>query len=136
MDSRPLENTPDKGLRKLKGTRISMKEMLDKSKGIHQLIELLRGRGEYNAVLDLIEESGTGLFERLADVSVQFDEVNQQRDKVQYNSYRGRRAYYDATDKVIHIDVNASYVGGDASSVIMHELMHAVTLNLLKSNPT
>lgn len=85
MDSRPLENTPDKELKKIKGTKTSMREMLDKSKGVHQLIGLLRNREEYNAVLDLIEESGTGLFERLADVSVQFDEVNQQRNKVQYN---------------------------------------------------
>lgn len=133
-EEQPIVHTKDSGLQALKGTSLSIRDMLDSSRNKNKLMTLLRGRGKYNSILDLIESSGKSLKERMADVKVVFDEVNQQTNKPLYNSYKGRRAYYDSTDKVIHIDINASYTDGDASSVIMHEVMHSITLDLLASN--
>ena len=135
QDSRPISNIIDKELQQLKPSKIRISEMFDKSKNVNKVLNLLRERGQYNAILDLIDNSKFRLKERLSDVEIQFDNVNQQSDKTLYVSYQGRRAYYDSTNKIIHIDINAPYVSGDASSVIMHEIMHAVTLDLLKSNP-
>ena len=46
----------------------------------------------------------------------------------------GKRAVYNATEKTVYIDITASYTNGDASSVIMHELMHAITVDRILSN--
>lgn len=59
-----------------------------------------------------------------------------------YDSYKfksfafsGRRAYYNAKDHTIYINAVANYNEGDAANVILHEIMHAVTVDRLKSNP-
>ena len=46
----------------------------------------------------------------------------------------GHRAAYDADTHTIYIDSDAYYENGDSSNVILHEIMHAATLNLLESN--
>lgn len=134
-DRVPIGNTKDTRLQQLKDTSLRISDLADKSKNKNRLLNLLQSIGKYNSIIDLINSTSKSLKDRIADVEVVFDNVNQQRNKTLYGSYRGRRAYYDATDRKIHIDINAAYVDGDASSVIMHEIMHAVTLDLLKSNP-
>lgn len=51
------------------------------------------------------------------------------------NILQGRRACYDADKQTIYIDSDAYYENGDAANVLLHEIMHAITLNLLESNP-
>jgi Zn-dependent peptidase ImmA (M78 family) len=51
--------------------------------------------------------------------------------KSQRDNYKGRRAYYDAGENIIHINALASYENGDSSSVLLHELLHAFTVNRL-----
>lgn len=58
------------------------------------------------------------------------DRVNTLRSK-----FNGRRAYYDASNNTIYINAKASFKNGNCASVLMHELMHAVTLSRLNSNP-
>ena len=45
-----------------------------------------------------------------------------------------RRAYYDSSTNTIYINASASYNNGDSSSVILHEIMHAITVNRVLSN--
>ena len=51
------------------------------------------------------------------------------------NILQGRRACYDADRQTIYIDADAYYENGDSANVILHEIMHAITLNLLNNNP-
>lgn len=54
--------------------------------------------------------------------------------KIKDPNYDGRRAYYDSKTHTIHIKGNTGYINGDASSVILHEIMHALTVEKLKAN--
>ena len=134
-DKTPIADTKDLDLQSLKSRRLRISQILDKSIDRNELYRILASRGKYESIIQLIDSTKTSLKDRISDIQVDFDDVNEQKNKPLFNSYRGRRAYYDATNKTIHININASYVDGDASSVIMHEIMHAVTLDLLKSNP-
>lgn len=42
---------------------------------------------------------------------------------------RQPRAHYNSESRIIDIDVSAKYTNGDSASVIMHEIMHALTIN-------
>ena len=50
-------------------------------------------------------------------------------------NFSNRRAYYDATTNTIYINAEANFKNGSCASVLMHELMHAITLSRLNSNP-
>jgi hypothetical protein len=49
-------------------------------------------------------------------------------------NFQGRRAYYNASDKTIYINVVANYNNGNSSGVLLHELMHALTVDRILSN--
>ena len=48
--------------------------------------------------------------------------------------YNGRRAFYNADKKTIYINGIADFENGDSSSVLMHEILHAITVNRILSN--
>ena len=50
--------------------------------------------------------------------------------------YNGRRAFYDANSKTIYINGLADFEDGDSASILMHELLHAITVNRILSNKT
>lgn len=48
--------------------------------------------------------------------------------------FNGRRALYNAASKTIYINVDADYDNGDSSAVLLHEIMHAITVDRILSN--
>lgn len=46
-----------------------------------------------------------------------------------------RRAYYDASTKTIHINAAAQFKDGKSDSVIIHEILHAITVDKILNNP-
>ena len=72
----------------------------------------------------------------LKDIKVQL--VSTALANRRYESRLGtesKRAYYDAAEKTIYINVDGNYANGNASSVIMHEILHAITVDKILSNP-
>lgn len=49
--------------------------------------------------------------------------------------FNGRRAYYNADNKTIYIKVNSVFNEGNSSDVILHEIMHAITVDHIVNNP-
>ena len=50
-------------------------------------------------------------------------------------NFGGRRAFYNASDKTIYVNVAANYNKGNSSGVLLHEIMHALTVDRILSNP-
>ena len=48
--------------------------------------------------------------------------------------FQNKRAYYDASDSTIYIDIYAPYNNGDSASVLMHEIMHGITVSRIIDN--
>lgn len=48
--------------------------------------------------------------------------------------FKGKRAYYDASNSTIYIDIRGEYNNGDSASVLMHEIMHGVTVSRIIEN--
>lgn len=98
------------------------------------LVNYVRSKSNnYNTVLDILEKKGL-----LKDIKIQLHSsqdntfLTRKQIKAERPLSEGRRAYYQ--NGVIHINANALFNDGDASSVVMHEIMHAVTVNKLAAN--
>lgn len=98
--------------------------------------EILESSKEFSTIVNLLRNlnSSDSIFERLKSVKIEIEDVSI-NNPIQKKAYKGRRAYYDATNRTIHINKNASFVNNDSSSVLLHEIMHAITLDLIESNP-
>ena len=48
--------------------------------------------------------------------------------------FRGKRAYYDSSNSTIYVDIHAAYNNGDSASVLMHEIMHGITISRIVEN--
>lgn len=86
-------------------------------------------------ILNKISKSNSVL-KQLNDIKI---EVYTNKD-IFYNlelqkAFGNSRAFYDPIAKTISINIDAPFVNSDSSSVLLHEVMHAITLNLLESNP-
>lgn len=126
---RDLGNAPRRDSRLTELQRIQNEEG---SIGVARLINLIDENSEFAPIIDLLksrQNSGTPL---LSGIKVQlYDTLVTPNRKAKFN---GRRAYYDAATKTIVIDTNADYRDGRADSVIMHEVMHAITVNRILNN--
>ena len=135
----PAEQTPDIRLKNLKSKaqRVSILNPIANKATTDDLWNIIRQNKDYVTIVNLIESlpKASDIYKRLASIKVSVDNVNIVDNKTLYESYKGKRAYYDATTRTIHIDANASYLNNDSSSVLLHELMHAITLDILISNP-
>lgn len=54
--------------------------------------------------------------------------------KSEFEGFQGRRAYYDASNKTIYINVLSSFEKGNSSSVLLHELIHSITVDRVLNN--
>ena len=50
-------------------------------------------------------------------------------------NFGGRRAFYNASNKTIYVNVDANYNKGNSSGVLLHEIIHALTVDRILSNP-
>ena len=104
---------------------------------INDLVQVI-SQSEYNDIINVLKELSTGKEKLLKDIKVSvinpldyYSKANEIRSK-----FNGRRAYYDADTNTIVIDASANFSNGDASSVILHEIMHHITVDRILSNPS
>lgn len=104
---------------------------------ISDLYNLLKS-SEYQDILDILAKLSKGRGYFLGDIKVKIEIPTLFYDsitKTYSNSrYKNRRAYYDAATKTIYINANANYTNGNSNSVIMHEIMHALTVDRILNN--
>jgi len=95
----------------------------EKELDIKDAINIVSSNSEYNAVISLLKElSQTQKSKYLEGLKIIVDSKH----------YGKKRAYYDASTQTIHIDGFAQYKNGDCSSVLLHEIMHHLTVERLK----
>ena len=100
--------------------------------GVARLINLIDENSEFSPIINLLKSRQNSGAPLLSGIKVQlYDTLVTPNRKAKFN---GRRAYYDAATKTIVIDTNADYRDGRADSVIMHEVMHAITVNRILNN--
>ena len=97
----------------------------DNSVTLQDLLSIVRD-SEYSSIVELLEHLNK--LKELDDIKV---ELTQSSDR----NFDSRRAYYDASYRTIYINVNAQYENGDASSVILHEVLHPLTIDRIQQNP-
>lgn len=104
---------------------------------ISDLYNLLKG-SEYQDILNILSKLSKGKGYFLGDIKVVVEDPTMMYNSITktYSNtrYKNRRAYYDAATKTIYINVNAEYTNGNANSVIMHEIMHALTVDRILNN--
>jgi len=85
----------------------------------------------YSKVFKYLEEKGL-----LKDLNISLENglasgINIREDK----KYQGRRAYYEAETNTIHINALADFTKeGVANAIIMHEILHSITVARIQSN--
>ena len=97
---------------------------------IADLLSLIDSDSEFSGIIDLLKSRGKSNGSLLYGVKVKLDFANTT------GMYDTSRAYYDAGDKTIHINYIAGFENGRADSVILHEVLHAITVNKILSNKT
>ena len=109
-----------------------------------QVANLLKG-SEYDSIVKLLaslkkDKSIDKKATLIGDVEIklvsEFDYYNGMENAVM-KQFKGKRAYYKRVGdkKYIYVNAYANYENGDASSVILHELMHAITVEKILANP-
>ena len=89
-------------------------------------------------LLSLVKDSAYSTIVELLEKLDKLGELNDIKIELLDSSTRemGRkRAYYDADYRTIYINANATYENGDASSVILHEILHPLTIDRIQQNP-
>ena len=92
---------------------------------VDDLLSLIDSSSEYSGILELLRTKGERL---LNGIQVKLIEGNQS------GLFDKSRAFYNAEDRTIYINTLSNYRSGRADSVIMHEVMHAVTVNRILGN--
>lgn len=111
-------------------------------KGNKVLLEILKilKDSEYSSIIELMTSKfGDKKNGSLLD-GISFKFIDPFTIPGMYNSptmkqFDDRRAYYDASTKTIYINIVAEFTNGDSSAVLLHELMHAMTVDRILSNP-
>ena len=94
---------------------------------INYIIDLL-SNSEYSGIIDLLKTKKDGRTPLLSNVSLKFIEGNQS------GLFNKSRAFYDAKEKTIYVNTLAGYKDGKADSVLLHEILHAITVNRIVGN--
>lgn len=105
---------------------------------VKEYINFIKRNSRYNAIIEAIIKGNTkrkgsllkGLKIKLENPVYAFSGSVAVRNK-----YNNNRAFYDNSTKTIYIDTSANYNKGDSTDVLMHELMHAITINAVLNNP-
>lgn len=101
---------------------------------IGDLLSIINESSEYYPIVKMLASEKSERGPLLTGVKVKIDDtIVSPSAKTKYN---GRRAYYDAETKTVHINASALFNGGKADSVIMHEVLHAITVDRILDNPT
>ena len=113
----PINASQDKELKNLsKKDNVTVSDLLD----------LITEESDLYSVASLLKVKNN----LLEDVQVKLSE----KSSLNTDMYGQRRAYYDASSKTIYINPSANYYNGSSDSVVLHEMMHAVTVNRIVGN--
>lgn len=99
---------------------------------IGDLLSLINESSEYYPIVKMLASKKSERGPLLTGVKVKIDDTIVSPSAK--NKYNGRRAYYDAETKTVHINASASFKNGKADSVIMHEVLHAITVDRILNN--
>ena len=80
---------------------------------------------KYSSIVSLLNTLDK--IKELDDIKVEL--VNGSSEK-----FNRKRAYYNASERTIYINVNAQYENGDSSSVLLHEVLHPLTIDRIQQN--
>lgn len=94
---------------------------------INYIIDLL-SNSEYSGIIDLLKTKKDGRTPLLSNISLKFIEGNQS------GLFNKSRAFYDAKEKTIYVNTLAGYKDGKVDSVLLHEILHAITVNRIVGN--
>lgn len=103
-----------------------------KGKDLIEVINHLRN-SEYSTIVELLSSYKNKRGSLLSGLSIKIMSPflnSDLRDKL----FKGNRAFYDASTKTIYIRAYEDYRNGDASSVILHEIMHHLTISKILGN--
>ena len=105
-------------------------KLLDKGKKIQlkDLFTLISKDSEYYPIVNLLASKKEKRGSLTTGIHVIIDNTTNTK-------YQGKRAFYDAETRTIHINASANFRNGRADSVIMHEIIHAITVDKILSNP-
>lgn len=94
---------------------------------INYIIDLL-SNSEYSGIINLLKTKKDGRTPLLDKVQIKFIEGNKS------GNFKKSRAYYDASDKTVYVNTLAFYKDGKADSVLLHEILHSITVNRIVEN--
>lgn len=110
-------------------------ELFDKQREhtltMNDIINLFSNDSEYSGIVSLLKTKKDGRTPLLSGLKVHFTDGYGVSFNIDFN---GRRAYYDASNRTIYINVNARFNNGNAESVILHEILHGITVNRILRN--
>lgn len=125
----------DKRLSKLRDEQIKTEKKEGKEKAntdvLKTIVSYLEENPNYKGIIQMLKEKSIGKEKLLTNVKIKIDEFT---GNYYDGNNRRRRAYYETKSKTIHIDELADFNEGKSDSVIMHEIMHAITVNKILDN--
>lgn len=104
---------------------------------ITDILSFINEDSDYYPIVKMLSSEKKNRGSLLAGVKIKIDDsiaVPSVRSKYS-DGTSTRRAYYDASTKTIHINAAARFKDGKSDSVIMHEILHAITVDKILNNP-
>lgn len=115
-----------------------VKEEKNKQLDILKVLNFVKRNTNYNNLINALISENSNRKEKLLSHDIKiiienplmsFSNAASIRSK-----YKNRRAFYDAKENTIYINAEETFKNGDSTSVIMHEIMHAITVNRILNN--
>lgn len=122
------------------GLLLNITEMSPKEQNDFQwsvIWNIISNNKKFGVIAKIINElpNSDKIKKRLSEVKINAHTAQEIAfNKTLRDSFDSKRAFYNHTTKTISINVDADFINNDASSVLLHEVLHAITLDLLKSN--
>lgn len=104
---------------------------------LKELLSFIDENSDYYPIVKMLSSEKKNRGSLLTGVKIKIDD-SIATPSVRSNYTDGlstRRAYYDASTKTIHINAVARFKDGKSDSVIMHEILHAITVDKILNNP-
>ena len=103
---------------------------------VDYILERLKNDPSYEGIIELLEqiqkESKINLFSNI-NVVIEDPRFTFRATQIR-NRYGSHRSYYDASTRTIYINAEKTFKDGNANNVLMHELMHAITIDRILGN--
>ena len=98
---------------------------------ISDILNIIKHDKEFSPILDLLKHKGYD-DSKLEDIQVNV--IGGWMSLRERERFNGARAYYDARTNTININGYAGFREGNAAPILLHELLHAITVKRITSN--